>query len=253
MIKHIIIILILSASGLLSQGFDWQLSSRKPFDITNKYIGVTGSIAYGSHSGDFPFLENDVVCCNYESGSGTGVQIGLAGEYWYQNNIAFSSALLYTRIASKFSTETSVIKKTNPDLPGFNWVTAYESDISLDYITLDLAVKQRIYDKLNLKAGIDFNYNIGSSELHKNIVVEPANIPFSDGTFEKVLTNGRIGDLSKMVLGVSLGLSYDINLGIEKYGEISILSNYSVNSYISNYPWYNLQAKLSARAFLGVK
>lgn len=253
MIKYILIFITVISTNIFSQGFDWQISSRSPYEITDIYIGAAASIGYGSHTGNFPFLERDIVCCNYESGTGTGVQFGLASEYWYQNDLAFSVGLLYTKISSQFSAETTVKKRPNPNLPEFNWITAYESDISLDYVTFDLAVKKRIYDKINLKAGVDLNFNLSSSELHKNVVVEPANIPFSDGTFEKVLSNGRIGNINPFLLGVNLGLSYDINLGVERYGEIAVLSNYTINSYIANNPWHNLQVKLSARAFLGIR
>lgn len=253
MTKYILIFIAVISTNLFSQGFDWQVSTRSPYNITDLYIGATASIGYGYHSGDFPFLEKDIVCCNYESGTGTGVQFGLAGEFWYKNDLAFSVGLLYTRVSSQFSTETTVKKKINPDLPEFNWITAYESDINLDYISLDFAVKKRIYDKLNIKAGVDLNFNFSSSETHKNLVIEPANIPFSDGTFEKVLSNGRIGDINTILLGLSLGLSYDVNLGVERYGEIAILSNYTVNSYIANNSWDNLQVKLKASAFLGIR
>lgn len=253
MIRLIIIFIFALPTFALSQGFDWQVSSRLPYDITNKYIGAVGSLSYGYHTGSFPFLENDIVCCNYDKGDGLGVQFGLAGEYWYEHNLAFTASVLYSQVSANFRTETSVIKKTNPDLPGFNWTTAYISDISLGFITLDMAVKRRVYDKLSLRAGVDINFNINSSELHKNIVVSPNNIPFSDGTFEKELSNGRIGELSNFVLGVSIGASYDINLGIERYGEISAISNYTVNSYVSNNNWQNLQTKLMIKAYLGIR
>jgi len=253
MIKYLLILLTFFSSEAYSQGFDWQVSTRHPYEITDLYIGVSSSFSYGAHTGDFPFLERDIVCCNYETGTGTGVQFGLASEYWYQNDLAFSVGLLYSNINSIYSTETTVLKKINPDLPAFNWITGYESDITLEYISIDMAVKKRIYNKLNLKAGVDLNFNIGSEELHKNVVIEPANIPFADGSFEKELTNGRVGDISTFLLGVSLGLSYDINLGVERYGEISLLTNYTVNSYINNNSWHSLQAKLTARAFLGIR
>lgn len=253
MIRLILIFVFVLPSFVLSQGFDWQVSSRQPYDITNKYIGAVGSLSYGYHTGSFPFLEKDIVCCNYDKGDGLGVQFGLAGEYWYEHDLAFTASVLYSQVSANFRTETSVIKKTNPDLPGFNWTTAYESDIALGFITLDMAVKKRIYNKLSLRAGVDINFNINSSEAHKNTVVSPKNVPFSDGTFEKELSNGRIGDLSSFVLGVNIGASYDINLGIEKYGEISAISNYTVNSYVSNNSWQNLQTKLMIKAYFGVR
>ncbi|PKL78077.1 MAG: hypothetical protein CVV25_12790 [Ignavibacteriae bacterium HGW-Ignavibacteriae-4] len=253
MIRLILIFFFVLPSFVLSQGFDWQVSSRQPYDITNKYIGAVGSLSYGYHTGSFPFLEKDIVCCNYDKGDGLGVQFGLAGEYWYEHDLAFTASVLYSQVSANFRTETSVIKKTNPDLPGFNWTTAYESDITLGFITLDMAVKKRIYNKLSLRAGVDINFNINSSEAHKNTVVSPKNVPFSDGTFEKELSNGRIGDLSSFVLGVNIGASYDINLGIEKYGEISAISNYTVNSYVSNNSWQNLQTKLMIKAYFGVR
>ena len=253
MIRLILIFVFVLPSFVLSQGFDWQVSSRQPYDITNKYIGTVGSLSYGYHTGSFPFLEKDIVCCNYDKGDGLGVQFGLAGEYWYEHDLAFTASVLYSQVSANFRTETSVIKKTNPDLPGFNWTTAYESDNTLGFITLDMAVKKRIYNKLSLRAGVDINFNINSSEAHKNTVVSPKNVPFSDGTFEKELSNGRIGDLSSFVLGVNIGASYDINLGIEKYGEISAISNYTVNSYVSNNSWQNLQTKLMIKAYFGVR
>lgn len=253
MIRTILIFIFALPTLLLSQGFDWQVSSRRPYEITKKYIGAVGSLSYGYHTGSFPFLERDIVCCNYDEGDGLGVQFGLAGEFWYEHDLAFTASVLYSRISSNFRTETSVVKKTNPDLPGFNWTTAYESDISLGFITLDMAVKKRIYDKLSLKAGVDINFNINSSETHRNIVVSPANIPFSDGTFEKELSSGRIGELSNFALGVSIGASYDIDLGIERYGEVSLLTNYTVNSYVAINNWQNLQTKLMIKAYLGVR
>lgn len=253
MTKLILIVFMVIPVSLFSQGFDWQVSSRHPYNITNNYLGAVGGISYGYHSGNFPFLEGDITCCNYEKGDGLGIQLGITGEYWYEYDLAFSASLLYSQINSNFRTETSVIKKTNPDLPGFNWTTAYESDISLGYITLDMAVKKRIYDKLSLRAGVDINFNINSTESHRNLVVSPRNIPFSDGTFEKPLTAGRIGELSDFVLGVSIGTSYDFDLGIERYGELNLISDYTVNSYVANNSWQNLQTKLLIKVFLGIR
>lgn len=253
MIRIILIFIFALPSFLLSQGFDWQVSSRHPYDITSKYIGAVGSLSYGYHTGKFPFLEKDIVCCNYETGDGLGMQFGLTGEYWYEHDLAFTTSVLYSKVSANFRAETSVIKKTNPDLPGFNWTTAYESDISLGFITLDMAVKKRIYDKLSLRAGVDINFNINSSESHRNLVVSPKNIPFSDGTFEKALPDGKIGELSNFVLGLSIGASYDINMGIERYGEISAISNYTVNSYLANNTWQNLQTKIMLKAYLGIR
>jgi len=252
--KYIItILLFVSSSVVFSQGFDWQVSSRTPYQITDTYIGAVASYSLAYHSGNFPFLEEDVICCTYESGIGSDFQLGITSEYWHEPDMAFSAGLLYSIVNSNFYTETTVIKKTNPGLPGFDWTTAYESDISLSYVTLDFGVKNRIYEKLNLKAGVDLNFNIGSSETHKNSVVTPSNIPFSDGTFEKELSDGRIKELSAMVLGVSIGASYDINLGIERYGEMSFLTRYTVNSLLAENSWRNIQAKLVLKAFLGIK
>ena len=247
------IMLFLFPAIIYSQGFDWQYSSRSPYEITDLYIGGVASFAYSYHTGNFPFLEEDVICCTYEDGIGSDFQLGVTLEYWHEPDMAFSLGILYSNVSSNFYTENTVIKRINPDLPGFNWTTAYESDISLSYITFDMGVKNRIYEKFSLKAGVDLNFNISSSETHVNSVVSPDNIPFSDGTFEKELSEGRIEDLSPMVLGVSIGGSYDLNMGIERYGEISILTRYTVNSLLSNYSWRNVQAKLMLRAFLGIR
>ena len=252
--KYLIkIILFLLPAIIYSQGFDWQYSSRSPYEITDLYIGGVASFAYSYSTGNFPFLEEDVICCTYEDGIGTDFQLGITSEYWHEPEMAFSVSLLYSNVSSNFYTETTVIKKTNPGLPGFDWTTAYESDISLNYITLDMGVKNRIYKKFNLKAGVDLNFNIGSSETHINSVVTPSNIPFSDGSFEKELSDGRIKDLSPIVLGVSLGGSYDLDLGIERYGEVSFLTRYTVNSLLSDNSWRSIQAKLMLRAFLGIR
>lgn len=251
--KAILIIILILPLASFSQGFDWQLTSRHPYEITNKYIGAVAGLSFGKQIGNFPFLERDIVCCNYQGGTGLGVQFGLGGEFWYQYDLAFSGSLTYSVINAKFSTETTVIRKTSPDLPGFNWTTAYNSNISLSYVTLDLAIKKRIYNKLNLKAGLDFNINIRSTESHENVVVEPQNVPFADGTFVKELSNGRIGKLTPFVVGINLGMSYDINLGIERYGELSALGGYSLNSYLVDNSWHNLQAKLILKAFMGIR
>lgn len=252
--KRIILIFLLNLPiVVLSQGFDWQVSSRYPYDFTNKYIGAVAGLSYGKQIGNFPFLENEVVCCNYQDGTGLGVQFGLGGEYWYQNDLAFSSSLTYRVINANFRTETTVNRKTNPDLPGFNWTTAYESNISLSFVTLDLGLKKRIFNKLNAKAGIDLNFNVKSSEIHKNIVVEPKNVPFADGTFEKELPKGRIGELTPFVIGINLGLSYDFDLGIERYGELSAIGGYTLNSFLKDNSWHNLQIQLLLKAYMGVR
>jgi hypothetical protein len=253
MIRTALIFILLLPFVGFSQGFDWQVSSRHPYQITDRYIGLVGGLSYNYHVGDFPFLEQDIVCCNYEDGTGLGVQFGLGGEFWYQHDLAFSASLTYSIVNADFRTETTVAKKVSPDLPAFNWTTAYKSEITLNYINLDLAIKKRIYEKLNLKAGIDIGYHISTSEAHKNVVVEPENVPFSDGTFEKDLSNGRIGQLSTLVFGANLGLSYDINLGIERYGEVSALGGYTLNNLVKDDSWHNVQARLVLKAYLGIR
>lgn len=240
--------------NLNAQGFDWQKTTRVPYEISKSYIGLNAAINADFHTGSFPFLENSLQCCEYESGAGNNFSIGLSGEYWYKSDFVFSPSLNINFLNSSFNSQNTIPRRIDPDLPPIQWTTEYESNINFTFINLDLLVRKRMLAEfLSLEGGISLNYLISESSEHINRVISPEELTFENGESEIVIENAELPELNSIIPDLKLGVGYDFDLGIENYLHLSILTTFNPTSFTSEYSWRRYSIGINAKYLFGIR
>jgi len=248
------IIFLLSTFCVGAQGFDWQKTTRVPYVITQNYIGLNAAFNADLHLGNFPFLENTIQCCEYESGVGNTLSIGVAGEYWYKPDFVFSPSVNISFLTSSFNTQNTIPRRIDPDLPPIQWTTEYESNINFFIINLDLIVRKRmITDFLSIEGGIGLNYLLSESSEHINRVVSPEELTFENGQSEILIEDAELPELNNLIPDIKLGVGYDFDLGIENYLHLSLLTTLNPVSFTSEYTWRRYSIGINAKYLFGVR
>lgn len=248
------LIFFISCFSLNAQGFDWQKSTRLPYEITKQYIGLNIGLTNDFHIGSFPFLENSVQCCEYESGNGNSLLIGIAGEYWYKSDLVFSPSLNISYNTSSFNVQKTLPRRIDPDLPPVQWTTEYESNIDFLMINLDLLVRKRMISEfLSLEGGISLNYILSESSEHFNRVISPEELTFENGETEILIQDATLPELNSIIPDIKLGLGYDFDLGIENYLHISFITSVNPISFTDDYQWRRYNLGITAKYLFGFR
>lgn len=216
----------------MSQGFDWQYSSRLPSEYPYSFIGLHTDLNFINNLGKLNFAEREIPCCKFSDGNGIKFSIGAAGEYWLSSKTSLVGTLSYTNISNHF------IKKTDPiPRPYDVFQSEYIFDSKISYLDVDLRYKFRLYDThFSYFGGICPSILLGSSSKYKEKVISQNN-SFNDGSTERMIKAGKISELSSFVLPLKAGLSYDFELGRGKYFTPSVFVMYSLNNLAENTHW----------------
>ncbi len=230
LIKYFILIVIFSGN-LLSQGFDWQYDMRMPFKYPDLFISLSADYGLTSHSGDFGFLENEIKCCNFDSGTGNNITINIGAEYWYNGRNTIFADAGYSNISGDFSSRSSV-----PRTEDYNLITEYRYNSDLSFINLNIGSRHRIRNS-NFFAGAAINSAILFSKNHNfsEVKISPVTDPFRDRT----ISEGEIKNLNNLFLNASVLIGYDINAGKSRYLSVYIKFNQQLNSFVDNEKWYH--------------
>jgi len=235
----LIILIFLNINISFSQGFDWQTSGRMPYIIPNLYIGINTGYSFNNHSGEFNLKEDFVECCQFTSGTGTGYNFGLAGEYWYDGYTAFNLVVDFTNAGGDFTIQSVV-----PTREG-DFITEYGFNSSINYLNFEFGVKRRIYDThITYGGGLRFSALISSNSNYTEQAISN-NVPFE----KRTINNGTIQDLNSLLLSPVLFIGYDASLGIGYYASPHLSISYNINSVIEDESWRRFSISLGIRIF----
>ena len=138
-----LIILLFSLSNLKSQGFDWQYSVRLPQETPKLFLGLEGAFLRNSSTGEFPFVENRFTCCEFESGTGWGINLGLASEYWFRDLEALRIGLSYASFSGNFTKVRSFPVILDNDV-SYMEEYEYEFETLQSYVLLSAGYKYKL-------------------------------------------------------------------------------------------------------------
>jgi hypothetical protein len=198
-----------------SQGFNWQYSSRLPMDYPEFFIGLSVGASYFNNSGQIRLDEGEVLdCCSFSSGNGWGSNFGLSAEYWHLSDLALFAALRYSIDKHTFTKQRIGEFRVTDTLH-------YENSLSssTNYLMIEFGGKKNIPDShfhygISILASILINNN---NEIREKII-KPVYFPWS----ERVVSRGRISNLTSIYLQPKLRFGYDLDLGLSTYSTISI-------------------------------
>lgn len=200
-----------------SQGFDWQISPRLPFQIPRNYLGVTGSFSKIFYKGALNLTESFVNCTEFRTGKGESYSFGISGEHWYTSFISFVFEVKYFSANGKmFALADSfpVLIKQNPAIVKVQ----NEMFLSYYYLVMTFGGKIRLFES-NFFIGTSFdlafktktNYDVFEQ------VLSPPEYHYIDYTQRRKLFGGRISDLSFFSFSPKFVFGYDATLGIGLY------------------------------------
>jgi len=230
----IMIFLLVSIEPANAQGFNWQYSSRLPMDYPVFFIGVNAGITYFDNSGQIRLDEGEVLdCCSFSSGNGLGSAFGLSAEYWYLPDIS-----LYANL--KYSIDKHTFTKNRMGEIRVTDTLFYENELSssTNYIILELGGKKNISDT-HFHYGISIYASLlvnNDNEITEK-VIKPVYFPWS----ERVISRGRISDLTTIYVQPKLKFGYDLDLGLSTYSTIAISIGIPFFDMTENAKWKSWQ------------
>lgn len=234
--KVILLILLLSSIKTFSQGFDWQYSFRLPYSIPTKFIGITSGYSINSSRGNFEFLEDYTPCCNYQSGQGSSINLGIVYENWITPLSSISLSISYQSTQALFNQTIQV-----PRSDGINDYIAkyrYEMDESRSSVNIIANYKHRIFDShWSVLGGINLHYNTGKDANHTEEIIAPENERFIDGTRKRTIKRGMYGEYNLFGLNPIIGINYDIPILQGYYTSLSTFLQIPITNVVKNENW----------------
>jgi len=240
---YILIILLISQSAVRAQGFNWQYSSRLPFNYPYVFAGLTGNTAYSLHYAALNLSEGSGNCCQFSSGNGHAYSIGLKAEYWQTGVLAINLQLSYNSNSGIFTADGESMPFTVFDnqgkIVGHDTVSfENEMSVALNYITITPGAKRRLFGT-HLFAGVavELGYLITHSAEQKERVVSPSFYKYNDGSQVRTLGSHNIADISGFKFTPKVMLGYDLPVGIGIYISPLVSVGFPLHSISTDGSW----------------
>lgn len=235
-----------------SQGFDWYYSNRLPFSTPNLFIGgnIEGQIL--NYKADLPikryFNENELECCRYNDGKGTGFKLGVNMEYWYETFQSINLTINFQSLPINFKKLAEPIPLSNGD----NLITEYDYQSNFSLINFDIGWKYKIDEShVFINPSIDFNYFIYKSKgQHTERIISPDYETFSDGSLIKNLDDVILPKLNSLNYNLNLKVGYDYSPAIGIYLSPFIGYTFSLNNYLYEINKNGMNQSLGYSGFL---
>lgn len=222
--KLIFAIIFFTSSLAFSQGFDWQRSSRLPFQIPKNYIGVNSSLEFGGTTGKVELIQNGIICCEYEDGSLSSINFGLTAERWITSKTAAGFDIGLSFMSFDFSTRQAIAYFTGDSLVFDNRL---EKSTSSFFIRPK--IKYRFYNKFNIGGKLGLQFNLSNNTKSIINALEPEEFFFENGTKTIEDENAESTVLNSFILLPELYLSYDIQLNYPLYVSPYLSARFSMN------------------------
>ncbi len=248
--KKLLLILLLSANTLFSQGFGWELSPRL-FEKTSEYfLGIDLKFGLSQEIGDFSFYENDCQCGKFSNGKGKRQHFAILIEKWSDNGKAsYIASLGMSLNINLFSTKHSLpILLPNGNETLITYENRFESNLQNFNFTFEY--KKRLFESFYFfSIGCHSFYSFQNNQKHIEKILSPNANPFPTNppSYNRVVSNGKINDLRNFNFHPFLSFGKDIDLGFRYYLSPYIHLSYSLLSQIKGEKWNSLQGTLGLR------
>lgn len=213
----VLLMILLFTIKSYSQGFDWQISPRLPFEIPQYYLGATISFSKIHYNGSLLLTESFVNCAKFESGSGRSYSFGFSAEYWFTAFVPFFIELKYLSangLMKAMADSFPILVKQIPKIVKVQ----NEMSFSYSYIVLTIGGKLRLLEtNFFIGANLDFAVKTHSKYDVFEQVLSPAEYHFVDFSQRRKLFNGLISDLSFFAISPKLTFGYNATLGVGIY------------------------------------
>ena len=235
--KILFIMIFLLPVVSLSQGFDWQYSSRLPSKYPYLFIGGIAETNYLIHYGYIDLTEGYSKCCTFENGNGIGNGFGIASEYW-KGIWAIYGTLTFSSFPGNFTADGITLKRKLND--GTVYDVKYQNDFksSLSYVFFELGAKYRIFQShMHVGGGLKLGFLTNNKAEHIERIVSPAEERFADGTQSQILSDGKISDLRSYVITPRIRIGYDLTFGTGLYASPTFSIGLPILNIAKNAQW----------------
>jgi len=230
--KLIILCFIIAWSNLNSQGFDWQYSSRLPFEPPNSFIGLDALGSYHIINGDFRICDNNIPCDTFSLGGGMAVSAGIKLEYWYSADIAFFS---------KLGLQYSKVNFINENL--FYYMPEIGTKkLEYEYIRNELIPELEFGVKYRLRSVLPHLFTMFSIKtgyvVSSNEELTLRKISEADWLADEIHFAGfEPLQLNQLTVYPVLKLGYDVNLGLGSYASLYLEFGFPLQNRYSTGKW----------------
>lgn len=213
----VLLFFVLCSFKSFSQGFDWQISPRLPFQIPQNYLGAVGSFSKIFYKGTLNLTEAFINCTKFETGEGKSYSFGISGEHWYTPHLSFFLEVKYFNADGKMlslADSFPVLIKQNPAIVKVQ----NEMYLSYNYLVITFGGKIRLWES-NFFVGTTFDLALKTKTSYDVFeqVLSPPEYHFVDFKQRRKLFGGRISDLSFFSFSPKFVFGYDATLGIGLY------------------------------------
>lgn len=201
-----------------AQGFDWQYSSRLPFNYPYIFAGLSGDFGYAMYDTDLDLSEGMGDCCKYSSGTGLSYGFGLNGEYWLNGLWTVNIKISYSTNKASFSAPGESLPFSVFDAKGKiigHDTASFENEMTstLNYLTFQIGTKYRLFKThLFVGAAVEAGWLANQKITQTETVVSPSYFRYNDGSKKRTLGLYKISDIQDFVIIPKLLLGYDIPL-----------------------------------------
>jgi hypothetical protein len=183
-----LLLFVLAASGLSAQSGDRILEpGGRPI-----MLGLYSGIIYNMHDGEFYTMQDGIVCCRFDNGSGIGAVGGVKAMIPVTENISISPRLMYENRGGTFISRD----ERYPMLGENNRVelVTFENrlDVKLHTVTVDAMTSYTIEPiGMYVTAGPSVSLVVGQGFSKTTSIDSPAGVRFLDGTTSRVIDPGN--------------------------------------------------------------
>jgi hypothetical protein len=214
--KHVLLIasLLVVASEVLAQGFDWQYSIRYPTASPTRFGGISAEAGVAMHQGSLPYLEQDIAvpCCTYEQGSGIPLSVGVAYEQWASASIAIYGTAGYRFMSASMSAQPS---ESEPFADGRVLVTQYTYDARLHYADVVAGLRFRLgRSNASIGTALRMSLLLGTSATHRHEVLSPSDYTFTTNPPSRSVEIPVVGvpSATRVLLTPVVTFGYDVSI-----------------------------------------
>lgn len=203
-------------------------------------MGVQFGAATYLHTGAIQQIERQVVCIDYNNGSGTGYYAGVIGEWWLDGDFSLLGSAAYQKVIANFTQQSASIPISENNF----LTTEYSLYAVLPTLSVAAAGKARLFEtKVWVLGGLTGNVIISKDVLSSETIISPTGRVFNDGKQKRVFSDD-FTSLRCLTVSPEFGLGYDASLGNGIYASPNLVITLPLmnNSSIANWRIWSLKA-----------
>lgn len=185
--------------------------SQSNSDSLRTRFGINFGLGLNSHSANFQKLPGVPSCCpRYESGTGTGLNLGALIEFPLAEKLLLSARVGYSSLNATLSTKEPLPVIIDGKVT--NIFSEHTVEASLSNIGIEPLLGYRLFDGFTIQAGGRLGFTMQKSYDQKETILPEYGGTFGDGRRINNDLQGDIPNASSIAASLLFGASYDLPL-----------------------------------------